>query len=157
LDGASGSAAEGKAEAAVGVKTGRFQPSDRLLDSRDFTRVLRRGRRRSSSELVVVTTEVRRDGRSSPQSGWGESPGSRLGITVGRKAGPSVKRNRFKRRVREWFRHHRDELQGPFDIVVIARRPGIDLSLAQLAVRLSALLGSKRSQTTEKIQDSTQL
>lgn len=75
---------------------------------------------------------------------------------MGRKAGPSVKRNLFKRRVREWFRHHRGELEGPLDIVVIARRPGIDLSLADLAVRLAALLGAKRPQTTEKIQDSAQ-
>ena len=79
--------------------------------------------------------------------GAARSPASRLGITVGRKAGPSVKRNLFKRRVREWFRHHRDELQGPLDIVVIARRPGIDLSLAELAVRLSALLGLDQPQT----------
>jgi ribonuclease P protein component len=79
-----------------------------------------------------------------------------LGITVGRKAGPSVKRNLFKRRVREWFRRHRGEIRQPVDIVVIARRPGIDLCLAELGVRLSGLLGLNRPQTSEKIQDSTQ-
>lgn len=94
-----------------------------------------------------MTTERRPDDRTE---------GSRLGITVGRKAGPSVKRNLFKRRVREWFRRHRSELGGPLDIVVIARRPGIDLSLAELAVRMPALLGVKRTQTTEKIRDSAQ-
>lgn len=79
---------------------------------------------------------------------------SRLGITVGRKAGPSVKRNRFKRRVREWFRHHRDQLREPVDIVVIARRPGIDLSLADLTDRLARLVVLDRAQITGKPQDS---
>ena len=130
----------------------RFRPSDRLLDSRDFTRVLRRGRRRSSAELVVVTSEPRPDGQI--RDGVAAVARSRLGITVGRKAGPSVKRNRFKRRVREWFRHHRGELRNPLDIVVIARRPGIDLSLADLGERLSRLLGLDRPQGAGKTQDS---
>jgi ribonuclease P protein component len=73
---------------------------------------------------------------------------------VGRKTGPSVKRNLFKRRVREWFRQHREELPKPLDIVVIARRPGVDLNLAELGIRLSGLLDLERFQTIEKSQDS---
>jgi ribonuclease P protein component len=138
----------------------RFRPSDRLLDSRDFTRVLRRGRRRSSDELVVVTSEPGTAGRIRLREGAEAPVQSRLGITVGRKAGPSVQRNRFKRRVREWFRQHREELRRPLDIVVIARRPGIDLSLADLGDRLSQLLGADRTRPParaehpEKTQDS---
>ena len=155
-------AAEGEADGQPRLASRRFKPSDRLLDSRDFTRVLRRGRRRSSSELVVVTSDVQSESRSESRSeksgrvpaGSAGIERSRLGITVGRKAGPSVKRNLFKRRVREWFRHHREELQGALDIVVIARRPGIDLSLVDLGLRLSSLLGLDRTQTAEKIQDS---
>ena len=131
------------------AKTGGFKPSDRLLDGRDFQRVLRAGRRRSLPELVVVTTATRTTGRSDARgAGRGAHPGptSRLGITVGRKAGPSVQRNRFKRRVREWFRHHRGELATPVDIVVIARRPAVDLSLAELGDRLSRLLGLSKSE-----------
>ena len=139
----------------AGVQAGslRFRPADRLLDSRDFTRVLRVGRRRSCAELVVVTSaprSLRPVEGSNPPVG---SPRSRLGITVGRKAGPSVKRNRFKRRVREWFRHHRAALREPVDIVVIARRPGIDLSLADLAERLSRLTGLDRAQIPGKAQE----
>lgn len=71
---------------------------------------------------------------------------SRLGITVGRKCGPSVERNRFKRRVREWFRAHRDELGSPVDIVVIARREAMALSYAQLVARLAILTQTIPSQ-----------
>jgi len=104
-----------------------------------------------------VTSESRPGSRSRPKTRTDAPARSRLGITVGRKAGPSVKRNLFKRRVREWFRHHRGEIRQTLDVVVIARRPGIDLSLAELGVRLSVLLDLNRSQTSEKIQDSIQI
>lgn len=148
-------AADGEAIGGIRIGSRRFKPSDRLLDSRDFTRILRRGRRRSSSELVVVTTETPNDKRGRRRDGETASSRSRLGITVGRKTGPSVKRNLFKRRVREWFRHHREELRGSLDIVVIARRPGIDLSLAELGLRLSGLLGLDRTQPSGTTQDSS--
>jgi 2C-methyl-D-erythritol 2,4-cyclodiphosphate synthase len=43
----------------------------------------------------------------------------------------------------------------PVDIVVIARRPAVDLSLAELADRLSRLLGLDQVQVAVNIQDST--
>ena len=135
------------------AKTGGFRPTDRLLDGRDFERVLRRGRRRSLPELVVVTTPVRVAPRLNGFSVESHPVASRLGITVGRKAGPSVERNRFKRRVREWFRQHRWELQTAVDIVVIARRPAVALSLAELGDRLSRLLDLKKQQSPENHQD----
>jgi len=128
------------------ASTGGFRPSDRLLDGRDFDRVLRRGKRRSTPELAVVTHPKRVVDRATARGRRAGSDGSRLGITAGRKAGNAVERNRFKRRVREWFRHHRGGLPGLLDVVVIARRPGIDLSLLELDERLARLLGLDRSQ-----------
>jgi ribonuclease P protein component len=46
---------------------------------------------------------------------------SRLGITVSRRVGNAVVRNRIKRRVREWFRREKDQFQTGVDLVVIAR------------------------------------
>ena len=135
------------------ARTGGFRPADRLLDGRDFERVLRRGRRRSLPELVVVTTAVRVVPARGDGPGAAQRVVSRLGITVGRKAGPSVQRNRFKRRVREWFRQHRGELETAVDIVVIARRPAVGLSLAELGDRLSHLLGLAKPQVPGNHQD----
>ncbi len=45
----------------------------------------------------------------------------RLGITVTRRVGKAVRRNRIKRVVREWFRARQQELK-PCDLVVVARR-----------------------------------
>lgn len=46
---------------------------------------------------------------------------SRLGITASRKVGNAVTRNRIKRLVREFFRHHQFEIQPSQDVLVIAR------------------------------------
>ncbi|HKK52704.1 MAG TPA: ribonuclease P protein component, partial [Myxococcota bacterium] len=115
--------------------------------SRDFRRVMRSGRRRASQDLVVLT--CRRDGRS----GQGEALDSdstrgsrRLGITASRKVGDAVRRNRFKRRVREWFRRNREELPPSLDLVVIARRSGAQLDSRELDDRLRSLLGLQRAE-----------
>jgi len=48
----------------------------------------------------------------------------RLGITVTRKVGTAVRRNRIKRLIREFFRHNRPSLASNLDVVVNAH-PGI--------------------------------
>jgi ribonuclease P protein component len=54
-----------------------------------------------------------------PQLDPGES---RMGVTVTRKVGNAVTRNRIKRLVREVFRRHRDRLVSGLDVVLIAKR-----------------------------------
>lgn len=49
-------------------------------------------------------------------------PHSRLGVTVSRKVGKAVTRNRVKRRLREIFRTSSELPSPPCDIVVNARR-----------------------------------
>lgn len=46
---------------------------------------------------------------------------NRLGITVGTKLGKAVVRNRARRRIREAYRLHEDQLVLGYDIVVVAR------------------------------------
>lgn len=46
---------------------------------------------------------------------------TRIGITVSRKVGKAVVRNRVKRLVREAFRRHREALPTGLDLVLVAR------------------------------------
>jgi ribonuclease P protein component len=48
-------------------------------------------------------------------------PCSRLGITVSRKVGNAVKRNKIKRYFREFFRLNKSRFPRSFDISIIAR------------------------------------
>jgi len=46
---------------------------------------------------------------------------NRLGLTVGKKVGNAVNRNRVRRRLKEIYRLHEDEFLRGYDIVVVAR------------------------------------
>jgi ribonuclease P protein component len=56
----------------------------------------------------------------------------RLGLTVTRKAGPSVTRNRIKRALREAFRRNRHKLDRPMDLVINGRAEVVERPAAAL-------------------------
>jgi ribonuclease P protein component len=76
---------------------------------REFLEIQRVGRRVPTRHFLVVHV---------PR---GEDAPARLGITVTRKIGIAVVRNRVKRAVREAFRRERSAFAGGVDLVVIAR------------------------------------
>jgi ribonuclease P protein component len=121
------------------LKTGRFRRVDRILRTQDFRRVVKSGKRQvSGSFVVVMTSETGSDAEKSDEKRH------RLGVTVSKRVGNAVIRNRVKRRIREWFRHARAGLPGQSEIVVIARRTARDLSGAEVAAFLDrAIQGPK--------------
>jgi ribonuclease P protein component len=97
----------------------------RLRSSADFQRVYD-GRCSASDGLLLVF--VGKNGLSHP----------RLGLSVSRKLGGSVVRNRWKRLLREAFRLSRTVLPDGIDIVVIPR-PGAEPALRPLMASLERL------------------
>ena len=57
---------------------------------------------------------------------------NRVGITVGKKLGHAVVRNRIRRRLREVYRLNEDKFQPGWDIVVVARTKAINASFQTL-------------------------
>jgi len=72
-----------------------------------------------------------------------ESNERRIGITVTRKIGNAVVRNRCKRRLREALRRHFNESEGPFgfDLVINAKPGLIEADFRQIVDGLAKTVG----------------
>lgn len=57
---------------------------------------------------------------------------NRIGITVSKKLGHAVVRNRIRRRLREIYRLNEDQFQPGWDIVVVARSRCVDADFTSL-------------------------
>jgi len=88
----------------------------RLSRSGDFDRVYREGNSRGNRFLVLYSF-ARRDDDSSDDA--------RLGLSVGRKIGKAVTRNKVKRSVREAFWELSEGFDEGHDYVIVAR-PGVE-------------------------------
>lgn len=88
----------------------RFLRSARLLRRSDFVRVQGKGRRVHTPHFVILLVP---------------NVSQRLGVTVGRRVGGAIQRNRVKRLVREVFRRNRELFPPDCDIVLVAR-PGAE-------------------------------
>lgn len=90
----------------------------RLSRSAELDRVFREGRSHASRHLVVYAF---------PRA-EADAEGPRLGVSVGRKLGGAVDRNRMKRMLREAFWALAGELPAGHDFVLVARPDAAELA-----------------------------
>jgi ribonuclease P protein component len=94
---------------------GRGPRRRRLSRSAEFERVYRQGRSKANRFLVLYAFP-----RETTEPGDADD-GPRLGLSVSRKVGGAVERNRIKRVLREIFWAEAERLPGDADYVVVAR------------------------------------
>jgi ribonuclease P protein component len=92
-----------------------FKKKDKILKRREFLQLKRCGKRIQDRNFIIIYS----DGRYEK---------SRIGITVSKKLGNAVKRNKIKRLIRENFRMNRDKIAEFMDINVIAKKKAGEIS-----------------------------
>jgi len=92
-----------------------FTKTDRILKRREFIALSKSGIRVQNTEFIAYFLSAR-------------YKRSRLGVTVTKKVGQAVERNRIKRLVREFFRLNRHCLSGNWDISIIVKRQSAEIT-----------------------------
>lgn len=105
----------------------RFTKKEHLRKKKEFQIVFDKGNGFGNDQIIIYAL-------------LNKSPVSRLGLVVGRKFGNSVKRNRFKRIIREAYRLNKNLLGKGVDLVVIPKAGLADISLSLVEDKFKNLL-----------------
>jgi len=93
--------------------------TESIKENRTFRRLYSKGKRIVSPLFILYVMPNR-------------SEKQRLGITVSKKIGKAVERNRAKRIIREAFRLTKSELKPGFDIIFVARASTVSSTSTQI-------------------------
>ena len=92
----------------------------RLKKRKDFRRVFRAGTSVANRQFVLYT--YKRIDEEIP----------RIGISISRKIGKAVVRNRIKRLIKEVVRHWTDQIHPQMDLILIVRNPVVGLEYKEV-------------------------
>jgi ribonuclease P protein component len=110
----------------------------RLSRSAEFERVYRQGRSHGNRHFVLHAFP-----RDRAPGAADDAP--RLGVSVSRKVGGAVERNRVKRLLREAFHAEAGRLPAELDVVIVARPDALELvereGLAGVQAAIGELIG----------------
>lgn len=97
----------------------RFTKAERLLKRREFRHVYDQGQRYHFPLFTVFALK-------------NAQTNSRLGVTVTKRIGSAVARNRCKRLVREAFRRNKRRLPATLDVVVNVKQPMMEATYREV-------------------------
>lgn len=104
-----------------------LKKNERLLKRAEFTAVNQNGEKYYTKNFLII---LKPNGLDI----------ARLGITISKKVGNSVKRNRIKRLIREFFRLNKKEIPKGLDIVIVALKKCDKCNLLNIKEELGGLL-----------------
>ena len=96
-----------------------FRPLERLRKKRDFESLYSTGNRYHGRYIILIFNPNNLNL-------------SRLGVVVSKKHGGAVRRNRIKRWIRTLFRRNKDLLKTPLDLLIIPKKPILEIPWARL-------------------------
>jgi ribonuclease P protein component len=92
-----------------------MKKKNRIKKNEDFQKVFKHGKSMANRQFVIYML------------GQPEEKEFRLGLSVSKKIGNAVTRNRIKRLVRQVFLEEKDSLKTGIDYIVIARKPASEM------------------------------
>lgn len=99
------------------------QRENRLTRREDFNKVYRHGKSSANHQFVVYVM-------NQPSAVEGDS--FRLGISVSKKIGNAVVRNRLRRMLKEIVRLNGDKIAPRTDLILIVRKPAAEMEYADM-------------------------
>lgn len=116
-----------------------MQRENRLAKREDFNKVYRYGKSTANMQFVLYYLPKHQDGSF------------RLGVSVSKKLGNAVVRNRLRRMMKEIVRHHTESIKGDVDFILIARKPIVDMPYDTMEKSLLHVLHRASLLTKKKV------
>ncbi|AIF45044.1 ribonuclease P protein component [Virgibacillus sp. SK37] len=104
----------------------------RIKKNEEFQYAFKNGKSFANRQLVIYYVEKK------------DQQHFRIGLSVGKKIGNAVTRNRIKRYLRQAFQELESNIKYPYDIVIIARQPTKDMEYIEIKKSLTHLLYKER-------------
>jgi len=113
-----------------------FPKAERIRERQEFIEIFNHAQKTHSSHLILFRRSNSRQC-------------ARVGITASRKVGIAVVRNRIKRLIREYYRHHKIDFISGFDYSLVVKKSFSRLSRSAAEDELKAILAkSLRSKSS---------
>lgn len=104
----------------------------RVKDNKEFQVIFKKGKSFANRQLVIYYMEKENQEHF------------RIGLSVGKKIGNAVVRNRIKRYLRQAFHELEKDILPTYDMIIIARQPTKDLSFYEMKKSLTHLLSKEK-------------
>ncbi len=122
----------------------------RIKREAEFKKIMKKGKSYADPYLVMyvlngnseINPLASSEKRLSPEGGY---PSPRLGLSIDRRIGKAIIRNRIKRWMREVFRLHQSRLRDRIEMILIARSSARELvDYSEMEKRILNLWGKAR-------------